>query len=109
MGFIDLLMKKANSFAEAKTEELNKRLNKVEDISGQILAARDSMIANGFKKYEYIANRDCCEVCAKLNGKHFLVSSLKIGVNAPPMHEGCSCSITPYESRKEYEEWLNSL
>lgn len=82
---------------------------KVEDISGQILAARNNMIANGFKKYEYIANRNCCEVCAKLDGKHFLISSLKIGVNAPPMHEGCSCSIAPYESRKEYDEWLNSL
>lgn len=73
---------------------------KVEDISGQILAARDSMIANGFKKYEFIANKDCCEVCAKLDGKHFLISSLEIGVNAPPMHEGCSCSIAAYESRK---------
>lgn len=69
----------------------------VEDISGRILLARDNILANGFKKYEFIANRNCCEKCAKLDGKHFLVSSLKIGVNAPPMHEGCSCSIAAYE------------
>jgi SPP1 gp7 family putative phage head morphogenesis protein len=70
---------------------------RVEDISGQILAARDNILANGFKKYEFIANSNCCEVCAKLDGKHFPVSKLNIGVNAPPMHEGCSCAIAAYE------------
>ena len=75
----------------------------VEDISGQILKARDSILANGFKKYEFIANSGCCEKCARLDGKHFLVSSFKIGVNAPPMHEGCSCSIAAYEDIKAYE------
>lgn len=88
---------------------LPKPSRSVEDISGQILAARNSIIANGFKKYEFIANRNCCEVCARLNGKHFPISSFKIGVNAPPMHEGCSCSIAAYEDRQAYEDWLNSL
>lgn len=68
-----------------------------EGISKQILAQRDSIKSNGFKEYEFIANSDCCEICAALNGKHFRLSALKIGVNAPPMHEGCSCSICAYE------------
>jgi SPP1 gp7 family putative phage head morphogenesis protein len=78
-----------------------------ESVSKQILAQRDSLIRNGFKRYEFLANHDCCEVCGKLHGKSFSLSKLEIGVNAPPMHEGCSCSIAAWSDRKEYEEWLS--
>lgn len=81
----------------------------IEDISKQILAQRDSLRRNGFKKYTIIANSGCCEICAELNGKHFLLSQFKIGVNAPPMHEGCKCSIAAYEDEEEYQKWLNSF
>lgn len=81
----------------------------IEGISKQILEQRDSFRKNGFKHYIFIANSGCCEACANLNGKHFPVSKLKIGVNAPPMHEGCSCSIAAYEDRAEYEAWLNKF
>lgn len=81
----------------------------IEGISKQILALRDQMTKNGFKEYEYIANKSCCKVCAKLNGKHFPISKLEIGVNAPPMHEGCSCSIAAYSDDTEYEAWLSKL
>ena len=81
----------------------------IEGISKQILAQRDGLIKNGFEKYEFIANRGCCDICAKLDGKHFSISKMKIGVNAPPMHEGCSCSIAAYEDEEEYEAWLNHL
>lgn len=81
----------------------------IEDISPQIIAMRDSLVRNGFVEYEYLANRNCCEICAKLNRKHFALSKLEIGVNAPPMHDGCSCSIAAYSDRKEYDEWLNHL
>lgn len=81
----------------------------IEGISKQILAQRDSLRRNGCKEYEVIANKNCCEVCAKLNGKHFSLSALKIGVNAPPMHEGCSCSICAYSDRAAYEAWLDSV
>lgn len=81
----------------------------VESISNQILAIRDNIKKQGFKEYEFIANRRCCEICGELNGKHFPLSKLNIGVNAPPMHEGCCCSIVAYSDRKEYEDWLNSF
>lgn len=68
----------------------------IESIANQIMAQRDSLIRNGFSQYEFIANRDCCNVCGGLNGKHFPVKKLEIGVNAPPMHEGCRCSIAAY-------------
>lgn len=106
-------MKLFDYFVEAqKKADAPKRVSKapsVETISKQILKNRDSMIRNGFKEYKFIANRDCCPICRKLNGKHFPVSKLKIGVNAPPMHEGCKCSIAAYEDENAYQEWLNSL
>lgn len=79
----------------------------IDGISKRILAARDSLIRNGCTEYEFMANRDCCSVCARLNGKHFPIEKLKIGVNAPPMHEECRCAIAPYVDRREYERWLN--
>ena len=79
------------------------------DCSTQILAQQKSLTRNGFTEYEFIANRDCCSLCGELNGKHFRVSDLVIGVNAPPMHEGCRCSIAGWSDRSEYDKWLNSL
>lgn len=81
----------------------------VESINKQIFAQRDNIRKNGFTEYEFIANRDCCEICAELNGKHFSISELQIGVNAPPMHEGCKCSIAAYEDSAEYEAWLDFI
>ena len=79
-----------------------------EDVAKQILQQRDSFVRNGFKEFVFIANSNCCETCKALNGKHFKVSKLEIGVNAPPMHDGCRCSLAAYEDREEYEEWLNN-
>ena len=81
----------------------------IEGISKLILAQRDSIRKDGFTEYEFIANKNCCEICAALHEKHFPISKLKIGVNAPPMHEGCSCSIAAYEDEAAYNEWLNKF
>ena len=102
------------SFFEKKKQAPNKKGKPKQTPSPynaekQILAQRDSLKRNGFNKYEYIANSNCCEICAKLNGKNFLLSKLEIGVNAPPMHDGCSCSIAAHSDRKEYEDWLDFL
>jgi hypothetical protein len=49
------------------------------------------------------------ERCAGLDGKHFKVSEMEIGKNAPPLHPNCRCSIAPYEDSAEYDEWLDYL
>lgn len=115
-GFLDGMNKpttKGEKAIEKHNEVIDnhapKRDVSIEGISKQILSQRDSFRKNGFKEYEFIANRDCCAVCAALNGKHFPISKLKIGTNAPPMHEGCKCSIAAYENDDDYEAWLNSL
>ena len=104
MGLFDFLKKKQDS-----TAEQTKSITSVKGAAEQTLVQRDSFLRNGFKHYTFIANRNCCEACANLNGKHFPVSELKIGINAPPMHEGCRCSIAAYEDRAEYEAWLNKF
>lgn len=101
--------KKDNSATSKPKQQQRKSSRTVISAADQIIAQRDSFIRNGFSEYTFISNRDCCSVCGELNGKHFPVKKLQIGVNAPPMHEGCRCSIAAYSDRKEYEEWLNSL
>lgn len=86
-----------------------KRDPSIQDISTQIIKQRDNIVKNGFNQYEFIANKNCCEICAMLNGRHFPISNLIMGVNAPPMHEGCKCSIAAYEDNEDYEAWLDSL
>ena len=109
-AFSDMVKTKASEKKEKiKQPKPSKPDRSIEGITKQILAARDNIVKNGYTHYEFIANRDCCDVCARLNGKHFHVSKLKIGVNAPPMHEGCRCSIAAWVDDKEYEAWLNSL
>lgn len=101
--------KKETPKPKRKAKHSQKPDRSIEGISKQILAQRDSIKKNGFKEYEFIANSDCCEICAALNGNHFRLSALKIGVNAPPMHEGCSCSICAYEDEEAYNEWLSKI
>lgn len=93
----------------AKSKPKQNAVKQKPSASEQILKQKASFVRNGFKEYEFIANKSCCEICAKLNGKHFSISKLQIGVNAPPMHEGCKCSIAAYEDEEEYEAWLDYL
>lgn len=86
-----------------------KQDSSIEGLSKQTLAQLSSIRRNKFKEYEFIASRNCCETCAKLDGKHFQITELKIGENAPPIHENCCCSIAAYEDDQEYEEWLESV
>ena len=104
---VEDLFKRKEKKPKRKKRKRRKPVRRVLSPAEQIKAQRDSFIRNGFDEYEFIANHDCCSVCGELNGKHFPVSELQIGVNAPPMHEGCRCSIAAYSDRKEYEEWLD--
>jgi hypothetical protein len=52
---------------------------------------------------------NACAVCEDLNGEVFKVSEMEIGLNAPPMHPNCFCSIAEYKDEGEYEQWLSWL
>lgn len=46
------------------------------------------------EKYQFLATLDdrTCPICGKLDGKIFYVKDRKIGINCPPMHDGCRCT-----------------
>ena len=67
------------------------------------------MLKSGFEEYEFLANSGCCNVCKRLDGKHFKIKDMEPGVNAPPMHERCRCSVAAWEDTEEYEAWLDCL
>ena len=86
-----------------------KKIRSIEEITEQILMSRDSLIANGFKEYKVVSSLNACEKCKELSDKHFLISEMQIGVNAPPFHDGCMCAISAYEDPDDYEAWLDFL
>lgn len=85
------------------------RLMRTELARVQTEAQKQSFERNGFKEYEFIVNAGCCDICQGLNGKHFPVSKMMPGENAPPIHPHCRCSTAAYSDRKEYDEWLDFL
>lgn len=86
------------------------RLLRTEQARVQTEAQKESYKDENINEYEYIACglADCCDICRALDGKHFKVSKMVPGENAPPMHPNCHCSTGPYIDRKEYDEWLDS-
>lgn len=72
-------------------------------------AQKKSFERNGYEQYTFICNDGACPVCRNLNGKHFKVSEMMPGKNAPPAHPRCRCSTAAYSDRTEYEEWLAFL
>lgn len=85
------------------------RLMRTELARVQTEAQKQSFERNGFSMYEFIVNGDCCDVCKAIAGKHFKVSAMMPGENAPPMHPHCRCSTAAWEDSREYDAWLNHL
>lgn len=85
------------------------RLMRTELARVQTEAQKQSFIRNGFDEYEFVVNYKCCDICEGLKGKHFKVSKMMPGENAPPMHPHCRCSTAAYVDSKEYEAWLDFL
>lgn len=75
----------------------------------QTEAQKQSFERNGFEEYTFLALGTACPICRVLDGKHFKVSKMMSGTNAPPMHPNCRCSVAAYEDSEDYEEWLDYL
>lgn len=63
----------------------------------------------GYEEYTFICNGGACEACEGLSGKHFKVSEMQPGLNAPPMHPRCRCSTAAYMDREKFDKWLDAL
>lgn len=74
----------------------------------QTSAQMESFKRNGFDQYTFLALGTACEICRKIDGKHFDVDKANAGVNMPPMHPNCRCSTSAYMDDDEYNAWLDS-
>lgn len=85
------------------------RLMRTELARVQTEAQKQSFKRNGFSEYEFIANSGCCDICQRLNGKHFRVDKMMPGENAAPLHPHCRCSTAAWEDSEEYNAWIDYL
>lgn len=74
----------------------------------QTSAQMESFKRNGFDQYTFLALGTACEICRKIDGKHFDVDKANAGINMPPMHPNCRCSTSAYMDDDEYNAWLDS-
>ena len=74
----------------------------------QTEAQKQSFERNGFEEYIFLALGNACPVCRVLDEKHFKVTKMLPGTNAPPMHPNCRCSTASYMDSAEYEAWISS-
>ena len=61
-------------------------------------AQKDCFTNLGVEEYEFVATLDkrTSPICRSMDGKHFKMSDMKIGTNAPPLHPRCRSCMAPY-------------
>lgn len=69
-------------------------------------AQKDCFTNLGVEEYEFVATLDrrTSPICRSMDGKHFKISDMKIGTNAPPLHPRCrSCTAPYFEDAEDLE------
>ena len=71
------------------------RLARTERTYIQNQATKESYIKAGVKQYEYFAELDerTSDECEEMNGQIFDVANAVVGVNYPPLHPNCRCTV----------------
>lgn len=66
------------------------------DLSQYVDQELDELRNTGETHYQFLATLDAktCPVCGALDGRRFPIAEAKRGVNLPPMHDGCRCTVT---------------
>lgn len=75
------------------------RLAITETARVQVEAAVDSYAEMGFEQYIWIAEPTACNVCIPHHHKIFDIETAIIGIDLPPMHPFCRCSVAAYRER----------
>lgn len=98
------LDKIADSLAEKLSVKKSaaRRLLYTEASAVTTLAEKDCYDELGVGEYEILATLDqkTSEICRSMDGKHFPVSEMRTGVNAPPFHPHCRTDTCPY-----FDDW----
>ena len=63
----------------------------------QTEAAADRYKDAGVTEYEILVAEDerLCNECGAMHGKRFPITEKQPGINAPPFHPNCRCTIIP--------------
>lgn len=85
------------------------RLMRTELSRVQTEAAKETFKANDYGQYIFLPHDDACTVCLGIRDEVYNVADMEIGVNAPPMHPNCRCSIAAYMDRAEFDKWLDNI
>lgn len=58
---------------------------------------KEAYIKHDAERYRYIATLDTltCSVCGSLDGNTFELAKAQVGVNYPPIHKWCRCTVIP--------------
>lgn len=102
-GLIDCVSRGAskNELVEQLQNDMNvgfrdaDRIARTELTYIQNQATLDKYNEAGIEKYTYLATEDgrTSKQCAAMNGKEFLLKDAKVGVNYPPLHPNCRCTV----------------
>lgn len=88
----------------------NKISQLIQNISSRIQTRSKIWMAffTGYDKYQVIMsdNDNVCEKCQQMAGEFFDTSEAKIGINAPPFHPNCGCTIERKKTDANIDEPL---
>lgn len=87
----------------------SKELDRMVSNAGTRLSAERT--AKQFEKdFEYYqispSGKDACHICKEVASHPIKFKDRKVGVNFPPLHDGCRCCISIVEP-KNWDKWMN--
>lgn len=99
-------LKSKKGFNKFSTEELK---NMVSNVGTRLFAERTAQLAE--KDFEYYRVSPCsensCPICKKATMHPVKFRDRKVGINFPPLHDGCTCSIT-IEEPTDWNAWIDN-
>lgn len=83
-------------FQKAKSQSA--RLINTESAYFSTLSRKNTFQELDVEEFEIVAtlDRKTSEICQDMDGRHFPVSQMQVGVNAPPFHVNCRTTTIPY-------------
>ena len=96
LGLTDLTKKFSDDvkIQFAKSFHSAQRLVRTETSRIMVDSAVDAYAEAGVDKYEVLADQSgVCEHCEEFNGKIFRIADQSIGINCPPFHPNCRCTV----------------
>lgn len=62
----------------------------------EIRETNDDYDVAGYYQILSALDLSTCDICGSLDGKIFKNKDAKVGINYPPFHQGCRCTVVPY-------------